>query len=85
MKNGTKVLNSFNSAINVSMLANEAECVMCGRTFRRESDKARDKCISERKKPIHQQAGAIQCLNCERWLKSKGGLKVHKCRPGPNV
>ena len=64
MKNGMKVLNSFNS-----------KCDVCRTTFRRESDKARHKCISEEKNCIHQQAGAIQCLNCERWLNSKGGLK----------
>ena len=64
------------------MPTKEVECVVCRR---RESDKARYKCVSEKKKLVHQQAGAIQCVNCERWFKSKGGLKVHRCRPNPTV
>ena len=43
---------------NQCMPAKEVECVVCRRTFRRESDKARYKCISEKKKPVHQQTGA---------------------------
>ena len=60
---------------NQCMPVKEDECVVCRRTFRRESDKARHKCVSERKKPVYQQTGAIQYRNCERWFKSKGGLK----------
>ena len=36
--------------------------MVCRRAFRRESHKAKHKCISERKKPVHQQTGAIQCV-----------------------
>ena len=38
----------------------------CGRCFRRESDKARHKCIAERRKPVSEQADAVQCEICER-------------------
>jgi len=50
---------------NQCMPAKEVECVVCRRVFRRGSDKARHKCISE--SPVYQQTGAIQCLNCERF------------------
>ena len=60
--------------------AKKVQYVIYRRTFRRESDKARHKCISERKKPIHQQAGAIQC---ERWLKSKGDFESTQVQAKP--
>ena len=63
----------------------EVECCVCGRYFRRESDKTRHKCINEREKPIHEQAGAIQCQRCERWFKSSGRLAVHRCTLGDSV
>ncbi|XP_062507166.1 uncharacterized protein LOC134183599 [Corticium candelabrum] len=43
------------------------------------SDKARHKCMEERRKPIREQQGAIQCSNCLKWFRSKGGLTVHRC------
>ncbi|XP_062511553.1 uncharacterized protein LOC134187449 [Corticium candelabrum] len=52
---------------------------VCSRTFRRQSDKARHKCMEERRKPIREQQGAIQCSNCFKWFRSKGGLTVHRC------
>jgi len=55
-------------------------CSECGRSFRRESDKARHKCLSGRAKPVREQAGAVQCERCERWFRSRGGLAVHTCR-----
>ena len=42
-------------------------CEVCSRTFRRQSDKARHECIEERRKPIREQQGAIQCSNCFKW------------------
>ena len=54
-------------------------CEVCSRTFRRQSDKARHKCMKERRKPIRKQQGAMQCLNCFKWFRSKGGLTVHRC------
>ena len=51
------------------------------RNFRRESDKARHKCVNERRKPIREQQGATQCLQCTRWFQSRGGLAVHLCVP----
>ena len=54
-------------------------CRVCGRAFRRQSDFKRHKCLSERRKPVEQQQGAIQCRECQRWFKSAGGLAVHNC------
>ena len=48
--------------------------------FRRESDKARHKCIAERRRPVCEQPGDVKCDRCGRWLRSKGGLAVHRCR-----
>lgn len=56
-------------------------CDECGRAFRRESDKKRHKCLDERRKPVSQQKGAVQCGTCRKWFKSRGGLTVHACRP----
>lgn len=36
-------------------------CQLCGKTFRRESDKTRHKCASKRSKPVWEQCGAVQC------------------------
>ena len=52
----------------------------CGRSFSREVDKARHKCRVERAKPVREQVGAVQCKDCERWFRSKGGLAVYTCR-----
>lgn len=32
----------------------DVECKVCGRKFRRESDKKRHKCVEERRKPVHE-------------------------------
>ena len=61
---------------HISTAVRDVVCENCCRTFRRESDKKRHKCLSERQKPVSQQQGAIQCLHCRRWFKSKGGLAV---------
>ena len=55
-------------------------CEQCNRSFRRESDRKRHKCLSERQKPVSLQRGAVQCPTCTRWLRSRGGLAVHRCR-----
>ena len=39
----------------------QVECQECGRTFRREGDRKRHKCTSERQKPVREQQGAVQC------------------------
>ena len=54
---------------------------VCRRLFRRESDKARHKCITERDKPVSEQSGAVQCQRCKRWWRSKGGFAVHRYVP----
>ena len=54
-------------------------CAPCGRSFRRESDKACHKCNTERERPIKEQPGVVQSQRCERWFRSEGGLAVLKC------
>ena len=58
---------------------NDVECEVCGRNFRREGDKKRHKCMNERRKPVSQQKGAVHCVTCCSWFKSRGGLAVHMC------
>ena len=43
-----------------------ARDVLCEMSSRRESDKARHKCTVERKKPVHEQQGAVRCQKCHR-------------------
>ena len=54
---------------------------VCRRVFRREADKARHKCLSERAKPVDEQRGSVKCDACGRWFRSRGGLAVHRCSP----
>ena len=54
-------------------------CELRDRSFRRESDKKRHKCLAERLKPVQEQHGAVQCAECQWWFYSKGGLAVHRC------
>ena len=68
--------------VRVSSVARDVVCAVCSRTFRRESDRKRHKCLAERQKPVSEQRGSVQCTQCRRWFKSKGGLAVHTCRPG---
>ena len=60
---------------------NQVQCLECLRTFRRESDMKRHKCVAERCKPVHEQQGAVQCSTCKKWFKSPGGFTVHSCNP----
>jgi len=60
----------------------EVVCDVCSRKFRRESDRKKHKCLAERRKPISEQRGAVQCQQCHSWFRSRGGLAVHRCRPG---
>ena len=55
------------------------QCQQCERWFRRPSDRARHKCVEERRKPVQEQRGAVQCGKCKRWFLSQGGLAVHRC------
>ena len=57
-------------------------CEVCSRSFRRECDRKRHKCIAERQKPVSEQRGAAQCLRCLKWFRSRGGLALHRCEPG---
>ncbi len=59
-------------------------CQECTRTFRREGDKKRHKCTTERLKPVSEQLGAVQCQAWHRWFRSRGGHAVHRCRPDHN-
>ena len=45
-------------------------CNVCGRKFRRESDKACHKCTAERRRPVCKQEGAVQCEECRRWFRA---------------
>ena len=56
------------------------KCMECGRTLRRTSDRKRHKFLAKRAKPVKEQRGALQCSKCQKWLSSRGGLAVHKCR-----
>ena len=60
--------------IRRSSTQKNVRCEVCQRSFTRESDKARHKCLRERSKPIHSQAGAVQCVICDKWFRSRGGL-----------
>ena len=51
-------------------------CGVCSRSFRREGDKKRHKCVAEREKPVSEQR-----MQCMKWFKSRGGLALHKCVP----
>ena len=44
-----------------------------------ESDNKRHKCVLEQAKPVQEQRGAVQCMTCQRWFRSRGGLAVHRC------
>ena len=59
--------------------------LLCARDFRRRNDMARHKCIAQRKLPVSQQKGARQCMKCMRWLRSAGGLAVHRCPVSTDV
>ena len=43
---------------------------------------ARDTNAQLRRKPVWEQKGAVQCVACSHWFRSKGGLTVHTCSPG---
>ena len=43
--------------------------------------KKRHECLSERRKPVSQQQGTMQCRQRRRWFRSKGGFAVHRCTP----
>ena len=45
-------------------------CEVCNRTF-----------SCERRKPISEQKGAVQCPRCFKWFKSMGGRAIHICVP----
>ena len=65
--------------VRASVAVREVVCEVCSRTFRRESDCKRHKCIAERRKPVSEQHGSVQCQMCRRWFRSKA---VDVCRPG---
>ena len=64
-----------------STVMRDVVCELCSRSFRRESDKQRHKCLDERQKPVCEQQGATQCSQGRRWFRSRGGLAVHRCMP----
>ena len=48
-------------------------CEVCSRTFRRESDCKGHKCIVERRKPVSEQCGSVQCQMCRRCMVQEQG------------
>ena len=61
-----------------SVVVRDVVCMVCSRSFRRESDKKRHKCVAERQRAVCEQSGAAQCFQCQRWFRSRGGLAVHR-------
>ena len=59
-------------------LPGQVECRECGRSFSRQGNLKRHKCVDEQNKPIKEQRGSLQCPTCERWFKSAEGLSVHR-------
>ena len=68
--------------VQASEVVRGVVCEVCSRKLRREGDKKRHKCVAERRKPVWEQRGAVQCGECLAWFRSRGGLAVHRCRPG---
>ena len=73
-----------------SVLCSEADeprplqyCELCQREFRSAAGFKRHKCVAERRKPLQDQEGAVQCSRCDRWFASRGGLSVHRCGCAP--
>ncbi|XP_065190768.1 uncharacterized protein LOC135821701 [Sycon ciliatum] len=64
-----------------STMPKSVHCVVCDRKFSRVSDRTRHKCTTQRRLPIQLQHGSVQCQNCQRWFRSKGGYSVHRCQP----
>jgi len=46
---------NYQSAYHKKLELREVKCDDCGRTFRREADKARHKCLAEQQKPVQDQ------------------------------
>ena len=67
--------------VRVPTTTRDVICESSSRNFRHESDKARQKCVDERQKPVSEQQGAVKCQQCLKWFRSKGGLTVHRCVP----
>ena len=60
----------------MSVVVRDVVCEMCSTKFRREGDKKRHKCVTERRKPVWEQHGAVQCERCHKWFRSRGGMAV---------
>ena len=73
------------ASISAGVAVLEVVCEVCGRVFRREGDKKRHKCVTERRKPVSEQRGAAQCSVCNKWFRSRGGLALHNCQPQATV
>ena len=51
-------------AAMATVASRDVVCEVCSRSFRRECDRKRHKCIAEKQKPVSEQRGAAQCLRC---------------------
>ena len=71
-KEGPKSLTSSDkSAVQQdtdSVNHEQIKCDKCNRLFRREKDRKRHYCISERQKPMSEQRGAVQCRTCNQLM-----------------
>ena len=63
----------------VQTAAQGVECREGGRSLRTPGGLKSYKCRVEREKPVEKQKGSVQYSWCKRWMRSKGGLAVHKC------
>ena len=61
-----------------ALLDDQVECGNCRKTFRRQGDLNRYKCLDERNKPVGEQYSSVQCTFWYPWFKSAGGLVVQR-------
>ena len=52
------------SQVQAFTVVREVLCELCSKSFNRESDKQRHKCVDERQRPVCEQRGVTQCSQC---------------------
>ena len=72
----------------------EERTIECAVRRRREADKARHKCSTERAKPVDEQRGSVKCDACGRWFRrwsscpqmfARGGKPGAECSSGSGL
>ena len=61
------------------MAPRNVKCSVCVASEGVRQGKAQVHCRAEHQKPVQEQEGAVECLMCGCWLRSRGGLAVHRC------